>query len=319
MTIYSVSNVTQLTAALAAAAGGDRIELAGGNYGFMTPKNQFSSDVTIVSANPANPAFFTGINIKTASHLIFDGILFDYTYASGDPSTLRKFDINSSSFITIRNSIFSGDTASGGSGTGFGLSVWFSDNIVIEHNECLVWGRAIGVHESNNVAIRGNNIHSFSGDAIQMSGVVGMMIEDNWIHAAASPLSHDDMIQLFNPAGGTRSENITIRGNFLDVGTGESVQLIFMGNESIGLGFDARAYRDILIEDNVIYGAFVHGISVGEADGLVVQNNTLLHDGHATSGPNWIPQININSVSRNVVNAKNIIFGAPRTTTASCL
>jgi hypothetical protein len=39
----------------------------------------FTSEVSIVSEDPANPAVFTGMFVKGASNLTFDGIVFDYT------------------------------------------------------------------------------------------------------------------------------------------------------------------------------------------------------------------------------------------------
>jgi len=310
---FSVSNAAELSAALASAQGGDRIELAGGDYGDVSIGQDFALDVTIASANADDPAIFGGLNVNNASHLVFDGILFDYASAAGDPANLRIFDVRSSSYITLRNSMFTGDTVFEGEGSGFGLNILSSDHIVIEHNEFSDWNRALGIHESADITVWGNDIHSISGDGIQMSGIVGVLIEDNWIHDFTSPLNHDDMIQLFSLPDSTRSENITIRGNFLDAGTNESVQLIFMRNEVVDQGqgsFANFAYRNLLIEDNVIYGAFVHGITVGETDGLAIRNNSLLHDEHVTSGPDWIPRINLAAGSRNVTNDKNIIFGA---------
>ena len=55
--IISVANTAELYAALSSAQGGERIELAGGDYGSLSFRGMtFPSDVTITSADPADPA-----------------------------------------------------------------------------------------------------------------------------------------------------------------------------------------------------------------------------------------------------------------------
>jgi hypothetical protein len=70
-------------------------------------------------------------------------------------------------------------------------------------------------------------------------------------------------------------------------------------------------YRNITIEDNVIINAHSHGITVGETDGLVVRNNTLVQLPEAADGdpsrPVTIPRISVSSASRDVIILNNII------------
>ena len=96
--------------------------------------------MTIVSADPANPAIVSDLIVRDSSHLVFDSILFDYINAPEDPGWIRPFQVLDSSYITIRNSVFDGDevpseTGSGEYGTGGGLSIQRSDFVVIESNE----------------------------------------------------------------------------------------------------------------------------------------------------------------------------------------
>ena len=53
-----------------------------------------------------------------------------------------------------------------------------------------------------------------------------------------------------------------------------------MRNEMVDTGGagDEMFYRNITIEDNVIYNAQVHGITVGETHGLTIKNNTILRN-----------------------------------------
>src|SRR6056297_3212701 len=117
--IFSVSNSEELMNALGSATGGDTIELAGGEYGALTLNHQtdfdftYDSAVTIVSADTENPAAFASMNMVGASNIVFNAIQFDYTYQAGDALWEKPFSISDSSNITIKNSVFDGDVASG--------------------------------------------------------------------------------------------------------------------------------------------------------------------------------------------------------------
>ena len=88
------------------------------------------------------------------------------------------------------------------------------------------------------------------------------------------------MIQFWTSGTTSPSTNITIRGNILNSGAGDWTRSIFMRNEMVDLGLagDEMFYQNILIENNVIYNAHAHGITVGETDGLTIRNNTILYN-----------------------------------------
>ena len=303
-------------AALASAQGGDRIELAPGNYGDVDIVGNFAADVTIVSADPLSPAVFSGMDL-VGSHIVLDAIRFDYqpSNPSAEFQSVSPFDIDNSSFITIRNSVFAGGAVIDGQyGAGQGLVVRNSDHIVIEYNEFSYWYKALGIHSVTDAVVRGNDMHSLNNDGIIMSGVDGLLIEGNWIHDffTAPGQGHNDMIQMNSYVGAPTSQNIIIRDNFLDAGDGRSTQSIFMRNEQVDLGqasFEQSAYRNILIEDNVIYNAHLNAIYVGETDGLVIRNNTILHDTYITDGPDWGPIIRLPATYLNVTVENNIVYG----------
>ena len=308
----------ELSAALSSAEGGDRIVLAGGDYGSLDIRGvTFSSDVTIVSADPANPAIVRELDIRDSSHLVFDGILFDYVAGPDATDWSRPFSVEDSAYITIRNSVFDGDevpseTGSGDFGTGYGLRVKGSDNIVVENNEFFEFYRAIVIGASTNITVSANDIHTIASDGINFVSTDGLLIEGNWLHDfKVDPTggAHADMIQSWTSLGKMTSKNVTIRDNFLDAGTGSATQSIFIRNEVVdqGLGsFEDYAYQNILIEDNVIYNDHVHGITVDETDGLTIRNNTLLHDPSTNSPLGWAPQIRLSETSLNVTVEGNI-------------
>jgi pectate lyase len=168
--IHSVSTNAELVAALKTAEQGDVISLASGNYGELTLKGQagfdmnFAGGVAIVSADPTDPAVLSGLDIRGASNLTFLGIKFDYTFADGDRAWTRPFDINDSHNITITNSEFDGDVASGisdaedGFGVGFGLSIRDSSGISVEDSTFTSFTGGIVTKDSQDISISGNEL-----------------------------------------------------------------------------------------------------------------------------------------------------------------
>ncbi|WP_208734635.1 right-handed parallel beta-helix repeat-containing protein, partial [Corallococcus praedator] len=109
----------------------------------------------------------------------------------------------------------------------------------------------------------------------------GVVIEGNRLHDfRASPTSadHPDMIQFWTNGTRTPTRDVIIRDNVLDIGNGTATQSIFMRNDQVDRGEAGREmfYRNVTIEDNVIVNGAANGLVVGETDGLVVRNNTVL-------------------------------------------
>ncbi|MBE0454274.1 MAG: right-handed parallel beta-helix repeat-containing protein [Roseovarius sp.] len=328
MTIFSVSNSEELLKALASAKGGDTIELAGGDYGNLTlidgrtPFNvTFDGEVTIRSADAEQPASFSRMDLRGVSNLTFDGIVFDYQFSLGDPLWVSPFKITAGSdSITIKNSIFDGDLASGvseiddGYGYGKGLVVQGSSNISVLDSEFYDWHRGATFGKTDGIDFSGNELYSLRSDGVNFSTVTSVIIENNYFHdfkASPDSLDHRDMIQFWTNGGTTPSIDIVIRGNILDIGEGSLTQSIFMRNDMVdrGLAGEEMYYQNILIENNTIYNAQTHGITVGETDGLVVRNNTILHvegEMHGAVGSVTIPKINVSPDSKSVVIEENI-------------
>ena len=202
------------------------------------------------------------LDTRASSHLVCDGILFDYVAGPHATDWSRPFSVDNSSYITIRNSVFDGDevlsaSGSGEYGTAYGLWVGYSDFVVIENNEFFEFYRALVVSHSTNTTVLANDIHTIASDGINFISVDGLLIEGNWFHdfnVDATGGAHADMIQSWTTVGEPTSKNVTIRGNFLDAGTGDWTQSIFIRNEVLDQGRGSlanTAYQNTLIEDNV--------------------------------------------------------------------
>ncbi len=326
----TVTSLQALYAALANAKGGETIALAAGNYGDMSLGVKsgfditFPSNVTITSADPLHPAVFSGLAMRDVENLTFDSVVFDYSFVAGDKVYERPFNITGGANLTIRNSTFDGDVANGvseaadGYGYAIGLSVRGASNVQIEGNEFYNFHRGMIVSDSKDISVTNNDLHSMRSDGMDFSQVQGVLIEGNQIHDfKASPASSDhcDMIQFWTAGTTAASTDIVIRNNVLDVGQGTATQSILMRNELVdrGLAGTEMFYQNVTIENNVITNAHLHGITVGQTNGLIVRQNSVLHtDGGAADGADAtveIPQINIAANSTGVTITGNATAG----------
>ena len=324
MPTFTVSTKQQLSKALSDVRSGDTILLEGGDYGELDlntirqPNLRADKTITIASADPGDPAVFDGLGVRDASNLALEGLRFDFRTDASTSAGAIPFRVDSSDNIAIRNSTFTGDTYKGpdadlvGYGAGFGLRVLRSEDITLEGSDFSGFRVATNFTQSQNVIVRNNTYTEMSGDALKFAAIQGALIEGNRVEnfrANPDDTYHQDMIQFFTSGTDVPSTDIVIRGNILHSGDGEFTQSIFMANEMVSSGRAGREmfYRNFLVEDNVIYNAHAHGITVGAVDGLTIRNNTILHnpaDGdHSLVN---IPKINVSDDSVRVSVTDNI-------------
>jgi parallel beta-helix repeat protein len=325
-----VTNATELMQALAAAQGGETIVLAAGNYGDVVLRStaqtnlEFGTPVTIISADPDDPAVFSGMDVYGAKNLTIDAVVFDYTFATGDKIFDRPFHFATCENLTVRNSRIDGDVAKGISevedGFAFGMGVVVRDSagVTFENNEISNFWRGLTVQNCHDILVRGNDVHSMRSDGMNFIDVQRITIEENHIHdfrGMDNWIDHRDFIQFWTNGTSQASTDIVIRGNILDIGEGDFTQSIFMRNEEVDLGRAGAEmfYRNVLIEGNVIINGHSHGITVGETAGLTIRNNTVLHDDGSrpdgVDGTVEIPRINVATTSTGVVITQNLTSG----------
>ena len=325
----TVSNAAQLSAALSSAGSGDTILLAGGDYGRLyMPANGFgsgfSAPVTIAAADPGNPPEFSGLDLRGVSNLTFREVTFDYTFQTGDPLTLRPFNVSGGGNLTFQNSVFNGDTARGvsavadGYGTGVGLSVSNATGVRVEGSEFSGFWKGALFSNSSNLVVAGNDISEMRSDGLNFSAVQGALVEGNTIRdfrASPNSADHRDMLQVFTQGTNRPTTDLVIRGNTFDIGTGDPTQSIWMRNEVVDTGRAGSSmyYQRITIEDNVIVNSQRNGIAVGETAGLTIRSNSVLRsDGGNVDGadtPVEIPLILVASRSTGVTITQNATAG----------
>ena len=120
--------------------------------------------------------------------MIFEGLVFDYVFSPGDKIHFRPFQVTDSRNVAIRNSLFDGDLAKGvsensdGFGFAFGLGITGVEGIAIENNEIRTFFRGLVVSNSQDVTVRGNDLHSLRMDGMNFSQIQNVRIEENHIH-----------------------------------------------------------------------------------------------------------------------------------------
>ncbi len=320
----TVGSAEELARALESTRGGV-IRLAGGKYGSVSIRGlsaRAGEPLVIKSANPGDRAIISGLDVQDSSGLVFRDIAFDYSFAPTDAPHIRPFQIARSGDVAIENSLFDGDLASGvspssdGFPTGFGIYVGDSAGVVLAGNEIRNFYRGIVVGRSSRVEVTGNELHTIRMDGMNFSEVSDVLIARNNIHDFARSLNsedHADMIQFWTTGTQKPSSRIVIRENILNSGDGWFTQSIFMRNELVDLGAAGSEmfYRDVSIEGNLIINAHIHGITVGETDGLTITRNTLVRNRKSEGRENnpglWTPQIRIAPSSRSVRVDRNVV------------
>ena len=255
MATIRVTNQTQLLSALKTATGGDTILLANGDYGDVTLKNQFSTTVTL-KAEHDDGATFSSLTLTAAKNITVDGLHFE------DGFTAR----NGSSNISVQNC--DSDNL-----------LYFRDVSNLTVNNSTATGGTFGIllNSVQNFKVTNNTFGQVTEDVMRITGnSYGGLIENNTIgDTIAKKPTHPDLIQMFSYDGFT-PRDITIRGNLIydDPATGASdtaAQGIFMA------GGGTTGYRNILIEDNLIYTRSANTIFVGGGqENVVIKNNTLM-------------------------------------------
>jgi parallel beta-helix repeat protein len=320
-----VSSAAELLTALASATAGTTILLAPGNYGDLNLNAQFSGEVTIKSADLSDLAVFTSVSLNNVKNLTFDTVKFDYVW-NGQPEYTSTVYINDSSSISINNSVFDGDIAQGtgtyadGYGTGQGVQISNSTDVTIDDNEFFNLFRGISFGSSQDIKITGNDIHDIRSDGIVFAQVNNVLIDGNYIHdfhVSESSPDHPDMIQMWTVGTTSPSTDITITNNFLNSGSGDYTQTIFMRNELVdqNQAGEKMFYQDIRVANNVIYNSFINAIYVGETDGLKIKHNTLLQNPDFTPDPSfpdpnhdiYLPTIHYADASKKVNVSYNVL------------
>ncbi|WP_395543694.1 right-handed parallel beta-helix repeat-containing protein [Neotabrizicola sp. sgz301269] len=247
-----VSTPDELRQALASSTGGI-ILLAPGDYGdLQLSKRRYDTPVVLKSEVPRR-AVFNEILLADSANLQFI-----------DLATHSKFRVDRSTDLVI-------------SGCQIGNMLYFRKVKRLKVAHCDVTGERFGVlfNTVSDFEIRHSQIGGVTEDVMRITGDSrrGLVEYNILADTIAQRPTHPDMIQTFSADGGTPSD-ITIRANLIydDPETGGVVaQGIFMA------GGGTSGYRNILLEQNLLYTGSANTIFIGGGqEKVIIRNNTLI-------------------------------------------
>lgn len=295
---HIVSNAGDLANAIRTASAGDEVLLEnnGSSYSIQMRDKSFDGrggrpdGIVFRSADPDNPAVIDTLKLGGVSHVAIENVVFDSSAVRADrPDWMDDVIVFGGADIAIRDSRLIGTATERLTPENVGEEraenmslIRHVDGFVFENNVVSNYNHALQVREARNIEISGNEITALQGDGMRLAGLINTVIEGNYIHdfiGSDHNVNHMDMIQLWSTNTTARTENLKVIGNALDSGSGQISQAIFMRNEQVDLSNGARTdrvYKDIEISNNVIYNGHLHGIAVGETNGLEISNNTIV-------------------------------------------
>jgi VCBS repeat-containing protein len=265
----TVNSAAQLMSALASAHAGDTIQLAAGTYTQLVLNNlNFSSAVTITSADSSHPAVLAGLKVTSSSGLTFNNVEMT-TLGSGD--AYYAFRISDSSNIAFNQVNAHGDPTQAPSTqlTGFlfqgdtGVSI--TNSTLHDMDSGLVADNNVGLTVSN------NTFSNLSKGGVEMGGSSNVLINNNTFtnfHVGAGV--HADAIQSYTSSATTAASNIIVTNNLFARGAGDPVQGIFIQDET-----GVQPYHNLTIANNTVLGGMWNSIYVNSdvTGTLNVSNN----------------------------------------------
>lgn len=327
MAAVSVTNATELKAALSVARDGDTISLKGGAYGDVTISGvSFASGVTIASADAGAPASFHSLNIVGSKGLDFSGVNIDFTPTMTTYAFSPALRINTSSDISFTGGKIVGGPAINGVSpdapvgtsdstgnvlglyTGRGVSIEKSSDVTIANSDISALMKGVVLTEVTGLKVSGNAIHDTRTGMVTGVDVSNAVIENNNIYSSnphnfSGAGDHADFIHLWTELSRqtSASENIVIRGNMIEQGDGQAILGIYLDDNGNGLGF-----KNVDISQNVILNGNYQGMRLENVFDSSVTGNTLLQ----TSGEaKTAPAILLRNGSQNLDIHGNIVAG----------
>lgn len=282
MSTYSVNSRTAFLSALTNAKAGDTIVLADGEYGDITITNRkFTSNVSIVSANPSG-AHFDTLKVSASSNISFEGL--EIGGAKNVLNATVKAFVANSSNIKFSGIDFHGTLDGNAQNDSSGLRVLNSTFVSVKNSEFQQFLRGVTFNESSDIELVGNKFHDIRMDGSAFAAVQRVLIDSNHFTNFNRKLEdHSDAIQFWTTGTTKASTDIVIQNNQVLQGSGTSMQGIFMRDENGSL-----PYQRVTIKNNLVYeSTYPNGIAVNNARDLTVSGNTIVSPRTDTS-PVWI-------------------------------
>lgn len=271
MTVYTIANAAQLTAALSAARGGETFRLQSGDYGNVRIGN-LASGLTIEAA-PGATVQFDRLAMWNTDNLVIRNVAIGSGRAPGEPVWTRSGEFWGSQNLTLDRVKVHGSLDGNPQNDGWGLLIRDMDGVTIRNSEFTELSRGLMFERAENLIVANNRFHKLEMDGTNFASVRNVLIDGNsFSDFRPLPGAHPDAIQFWTANQKTANTDIVIRNNVMLQGAGVGPQGILLGEENGNL-----PYRNVTIENNLMYGAdHWHGIAVYHAHGLKIASNTIV-------------------------------------------
>ena len=269
--IRTVSSVDELTAALHSARDGSEIRLMAGRYPIALLRGiQIKGNATISSADPANPATFTGLTLRDCAGMTFRNLKFE-----GAAAGLQyHFLVLNSDRITLDALAFVGPAIGVDKTVNSALMLRNSRDIAVTRSHFSGFWHGLSLLDVESLTIKANEFRAMQTDAIRGGGGSNLLIAENVIsefHPA--PGDHPDGIQLWSTHQTVAARNIVIRDNLVVRGAGAPTQGIFIRDT-----LDKLPFENVEISGNLAIGTMFNGIAIsGVTGGRITGNEVIAH------------------------------------------
>lgn len=271
---HEVASHDELVAAIARAQGGDRIILAGGDYGDVDIRGKaWDSDVTLISASVANPARFDTLTLNTITHLTVKSVEIGRPLRAGEPSYAIFANFRSVSAVTLDGVFIRGSLDDNPVNDGNGLNVVGSQQVTVKASRFEQLGRGIQMSGSTGLRLIGNDFRAMRTDGMNFANVQQVLIDRNHFRDFfVGEGDHPDAIQFWTLGTTKASADVTISNNQVFQGQGAGTQGIFL-TDQVG----TLPYTNIRIENNLLYVEDgYNGIMVGNGRQIMISGNSVL-------------------------------------------
>ena len=264
---------------------------------------RFNDYVTITSLDVHNRATFGYIEVSGSSHIRVDSINLIHPMRAGEAEWSRAFEVNTSDHIQITNSKLSGSDDGIPDNDIYGFYSATNTDLYFYNNDVSNFVRGAIMGGGDRLTLCGNSFRKMRSDGIDLGGVVDTLVQANrFTDFYQYGQDHPDAIQAWNDNGVRTMENVTIRGNVILRGPGDVIQAIFIQSNT-----PAFPNRNFVIDHNLIYQGHIHGISIADTQGVLIDHNTVLTD----FNPVLVESINTSQTTNAVIsNNVSTAFGS---------
>ncbi|WP_313535736.1 right-handed parallel beta-helix repeat-containing protein [Sphingomonas sp.] len=275
----TVGNNAELTTAIAAAKGGERIVLRPGNYGAVAVRNRtWDKPVTIESADPTQPAVISKFVAANTTGLTLRNI--EFTRAMGSERVWAKIaEITGGANIRFEGGSIHGSLDKDPSNDMQGLSARGTRNLVVSGVKFQDLNAGLVCEDCSDFEVR-KSVFSFIGtDGMDIPGARGATITDNFFHDFRPVKgAHPDGIQCWTFRKTSGCKDVTITGNTFRGDPGHEFQGVFFGDEANVGGYDR-----IKIAHNNFVCTMWHAVNIGLGSEIEISDNQV------SAGPNYKP------------------------------